>query len=178
MTESISHVAVDSAVGHKPCHQTKPGHWLVTLFVAGSPLCQLECGFDRVKEGILSSKNIEIGIVVPRAAQGGSLICEATAKGLAPFCRTTIHSPRSQQLVAGHCRQQFAGLFFLCDSRAALLSEPFLSSNGMLLKPLPCPEALWKVAQSLPLRASCLNCPLLLPNQVHIGSRLGTCTRR
>jgi hypothetical protein len=61
-------VAVDSAVGHKSCRQAKPGHWLVTLFVAGSPLCQLECGFDRVKEGILSSKNIEIGIVVPRAA--------------------------------------------------------------------------------------------------------------
>jgi hypothetical protein len=68
---------------------------------------------------------------------------------------------------------------FICDSRAALLSEPFLSSNGMLLKPRPCPEAFWKVAQSPPLPASCVNCHLLTPpTKVHIRSRLGTCTRR
>jgi hypothetical protein len=33
----------------------------------------------------------------------------------------------------------------------------------MLLKPLLCPEALWKVAQSLPLRASCLKLPFAPP---------------
>jgi hypothetical protein len=149
----------------------------VTLSVTGSPLCQLECGFDRVKAGILSSKSIGIGIIVPGAAQGGALIYEAAAKGLAPFCRTTTHPP-AQQTCRRTLSSAIRGFIFLCDSRAALLSEPFSSSNGMLLKPLAIPGSLLEASAVSTNLASCVNCHFLLPTQVHIGSRRGTCARR
>jgi hypothetical protein len=89
---------------------------------------------------MLSSKKIEIGMVVPRVC-AGDVLSLGHRKCLS-FEFPDHHSTPAQQRAACHSRQQFVGLLPSCDSHATMLSDPFSSSNGMLAKPLVKPERL------------------------------------